>query len=731
MNTVFQNYALFPHLPWRERRLRAGYARRGQGRARRAAEEALGLVDLERLGERMPHQLSGGQQQRVALARALVLEPAVLLLDEPFGALDAKLRKPMQIELRRSSTSCGDHVRLRHPRPGGGADHVGPDRGAARREGPAGRHAVRGLLPAGQRARGDVPGHDEPRRGDRAGRRPRRRHRRDRGAPARGRQERDGPGRGRHGPGDGAARAGGGLPRRRGHRAGDRRAGPGQPAAGSRGRADLPRGAHLGHAGVRGPAARGRRAQRARGGAAVAGRRLGGGGLRGARRVAAARGLTGRGPHYGGGYGCPQYLRSAGDRRRRHRTAATRLVACAVATAVVVAGAVAGLGWAGDSGPGVHVGSGGPSRYARFLRLAGGAAGLVAVESSRDVRVWWRAPGATSWSRPTVIDGGSGRYLYGSAVRVAGETVAVRAFYSSVEDPDDDPDWPGVRSSVFAVCRAGSCVVSDGYEHVQEPACLRGSCRLSRPESKGVSQVPELSSTGDQAFFGATERGYVVWSRAGGLRELAPRELPDREDLGAPMLAPDGSLRVVSGLAGAGDDGCRLTLFTSDPVAGLDDTVGFTRQASATAPSSTGDCATTLEGFTADQVLVHTDRPEPAYLVRDRGTWHQTPDDPTGMVRYRPRPGRHAAGSVVRTGYWHWREVLTGSPDGRRLVAQLHVPGAATWTRPVTVARAPRGLDCFEIAPTPTPPTSPSTSPCGAGPRPRQVGRPPTSACTR
>jgi hypothetical protein len=77
------------------------------------------------------------------------------------------------------------------------------------------------------------------------------------------------------------------------------------------------------------------------------------------------------------------------------------------------------------------------------------------------------------------------------------------------------------------------------------------------------------------------------------------------------------------------------------------------------------------------------------------------------MVRYRPRPGRQAAGSTVRTGYWHWREVVTGSPDGRRLVAQVHFPGDATWTHPVTVAVAPRGLHCFEIAPTSTPDEEP------------------------
>jgi len=94
VNTVFQSYALFPHLDV-ERNVAYGLRWRKdldkQLRASRVAK-ALDLVQLSGYGKRRPHQLSGGQQQRVALARALVLEPAVLLLDEPLGALDAKLR---------------------------------------------------------------------------------------------------------------------------------------------------------------------------------------------------------------------------------------------------------------------------------------------------------------------------------------------------------------------------------------------------------------------------------------------------------------------------------------------------------------------------------------------------------------------------------------------------------------------------------------------------------------
>jgi spermidine/putrescine transport system ATP-binding protein len=99
--TVFQDYALFPHMSVGGN-VGFGLLMKGVARAERcrAVREALALVGLEHVIERRPHQLSGGQRQRVALARALVVEPAVLLLDEPLGALDLKLRRQMQDELK-------------------------------------------------------------------------------------------------------------------------------------------------------------------------------------------------------------------------------------------------------------------------------------------------------------------------------------------------------------------------------------------------------------------------------------------------------------------------------------------------------------------------------------------------------------------------------------------------------------------------------------------------------
>lgn len=108
LGMVFQNYALFPHLsvedniafPLRQRRVEPS-------ERRRKVAEALDLVDLGRLATRLPHELSGGQQQRVALARAIVYSPSVLLLDEPLGALDRRLRESLQEEISRVHRELG------------------------------------------------------------------------------------------------------------------------------------------------------------------------------------------------------------------------------------------------------------------------------------------------------------------------------------------------------------------------------------------------------------------------------------------------------------------------------------------------------------------------------------------------------------------------------------------------------------------------------------------------
>ena len=108
VNTVFQNYALFPHMTVAEN---VAFGPRMAGQTgpdvKRRVSESLALVSLAGMEHRRPEQLSGGQQQRVALARALINHPAVLLLDEPLGALDLKLRKQMQVELSRIQRDVG------------------------------------------------------------------------------------------------------------------------------------------------------------------------------------------------------------------------------------------------------------------------------------------------------------------------------------------------------------------------------------------------------------------------------------------------------------------------------------------------------------------------------------------------------------------------------------------------------------------------------------------------
>jgi putative spermidine/putrescine transport system ATP-binding protein len=108
VNTVFQDYALFPHMTVAEN-VEYGLRVKGVGKRERAerAQQALELVDLGAFGGRRPIQLSGGQRQRVALARAIVNSPRVLLLDEPLGALDLKLRLQMQMELSNIQTELG------------------------------------------------------------------------------------------------------------------------------------------------------------------------------------------------------------------------------------------------------------------------------------------------------------------------------------------------------------------------------------------------------------------------------------------------------------------------------------------------------------------------------------------------------------------------------------------------------------------------------------------------
>ena len=172
-NTVFQNYALFPHLTVFEN-IAFGLRRRRSRTTRSATRCAamLELVELPGYEERKPTQLSGGQQQRIALARALVNNPQVLLLDEPLGALDLKLRKQMQIELKRIQSEVGiTFIFVTHDQE---EAMTMSDRIAVMRAGRIEQlgHAGGALRAPGDRLRRRLPGRQQPAR--RRGRRPRR-----------------------------------------------------------------------------------------------------------------------------------------------------------------------------------------------------------------------------------------------------------------------------------------------------------------------------------------------------------------------------------------------------------------------------------------------------------------------------------------------------------------------------------------------------------------------------
>ena len=151
---VFQHYAAFKHLSV-ARNVAFGLEIRHRPKAeiRAKVDELLELVHLEQFADRLPSQLSGGQRQRMALARALAIEPKVLLLDEPFGALDAKVRQGAARVAAPASRRGARDDRVRHPRPGGGARGRRRDRGDQRRAGRAGRHARRALRRAVERLR--------------------------------------------------------------------------------------------------------------------------------------------------------------------------------------------------------------------------------------------------------------------------------------------------------------------------------------------------------------------------------------------------------------------------------------------------------------------------------------------------------------------------------------------------------------------------------------------------
>ena len=171
VNMVFQNYALFPHLNVGDN-IAFGLRRRkvADRETTQRVDEALQLVKLAGYQKRKPHELSGGQQQRVALARALVNRPDVLLLDEPLGALDLKLRRPLQVELKRIQTEVGiTFVYVTHDQEEALAlsDRIAVMHA---RQGRAARARPRSCTTPRDAVRGRLHRHDQPAARDRRGR---------------------------------------------------------------------------------------------------------------------------------------------------------------------------------------------------------------------------------------------------------------------------------------------------------------------------------------------------------------------------------------------------------------------------------------------------------------------------------------------------------------------------------------------------------------------------------
>lgn len=330
-------------------------------------------------------------------------------------------------------------------------------------------------------------------------------------------------------------------------------------------------------------------------------------------------------------------------------------------------------GWEGDS--------------ARYFNLSAGEAQIGVSSSDRGIVVRWRGPDGETWTEPEVVyDAGQMEWRL-TRIRVGGPTLAMFATYSPPGTTyiDDDGDvsqeeWDGLDDddvTVFVVCREGSCTASDPYRTT-------------------VVDAPQVTPDGRHVFLADIGDSYVTW-HGDEIERVQPTRLPVG-DVGdaQPLLAPDGSLRVVAGVPGAG--GCSYTLSITAP-----DSAAYAEAATYQDPTDHRDrCVTALETFSPDYVVVSRSKYDVWFLARVGDRWRRVAEDPSGQVRY-PRTGDpKLAGVYERSGFWHWREAVATSPDGRRLIVQMHFPGEERCGPPQVVARARPGERCVGISPMPT-----------------------------
>lgn len=356
---------------------------------------------------------------------------------------------------------------------------------------------------------------------------------------------------------------------------------------------------------------------------------------------------------------------------------------------VSVAGAaLLGLVWAGATVAGVGDRAEFDPASARYFNLPDGKAQIGVSSTGHGVVVRWRGRTGEAWTDPKVVFDAGGMVLTSSQVRVGGPTLAMFATYTppgtSYPENDDEAteeDWAALDDddvTVFVVCRDGACTASEPHEGT-------------------LSEPPQVTPDGEHAFLAEMGKVFVTW-RDGHLDERRPSGLPDGESggEGQPLLAPDGSLRAVYGVPAAG--GCVYTLLTTES-----GEVAFT---AATTYQDASDlrrhCTTSLESFSDDYVVVTRSKYQAWFLARQGDLWRRVEKDPSGQVRY-PHPGNpKLAGAYERSGFWHWREAVATSPDGRTLIVQFHFPGEKRWGPPQMVARAPKGSECIFIDPMPT-----------------------------